>query len=177
MAGSPTAMRPTLTHFCQVGRQRLQTHADITVEQMHLEPLVGNHSVGAATDGRMLPAASALPPSPCFGAGAPIAAAATLVLPPASRHTLQSQTHPTPAWDTEPQQRAGSRSATIPCHLCQQQHNPGWEPGWPYGRPCGKICWVPDRPWSGAARGGQEAFLRDDVEFKADVRWRGITTI
>ena len=101
--------------FRQVGLQRLHPHADMTVEQIRLELLVGNHSVGSTTDGRMLTAAGALPPPINSGAGANIGealpqllqqpSASALVLPPAWLHVLQRQQQPMPAWHTDPQQQ------------------------------------------------------------------------
>jgi len=47
--------------FTQVGLQRHAAHASMTPQQVLLEPLVGNHSVGNAADGKLFLCEAALP--------------------------------------------------------------------------------------------------------------------
>lgn len=47
--------------FQQVGLHRHVAHADMSQQQVLLEPLVGNHSVGAAADGTLFTSSSAMP--------------------------------------------------------------------------------------------------------------------
>lgn len=98
--------------FRQVGLQRQVPHAAMTVEQVHLELLVGNHSIGAAHDGRLLTSVGSLPAAFRAGAGATVGGALpqllqqqdALVLPAAWRQLLQAPP-PAAAWHTDPQQR------------------------------------------------------------------------
>jgi hypothetical protein len=47
--------------FQRVGIHRHVAHDAMTCQQLRLELLVGNHSVGSSTDGAMLPAAGSVP--------------------------------------------------------------------------------------------------------------------
>jgi hypothetical protein len=47
--------------FQRVGIHRHTTHAAMSSQQIQLELLVGNHSVGSSSDGAMLSAAGSLP--------------------------------------------------------------------------------------------------------------------
>ena len=105
-----------------VGVQRHVPHAAMSAEQVRLELLVGNHSVGDATTGSMLRAAGQVPHA--LGLQGQQAAGARLgdvrqrlslqpgadpiVLPPEWRDALQQhgmQPAPAPAWRTDQQQR------------------------------------------------------------------------
>ena len=100
--------------FRQVGLQRQVPHSDMTAEQIRLELLVGNHSVGAPADGCMLPSVGSLPSGLGSAAGTTIGqaeqqllqqqGATSLVLPAEWRHTLQLQPPAAPAWHADPQQ-------------------------------------------------------------------------
>ena len=85
--------------FQRVGIHRHLAHDAMSCQQLRLELLVGNHSVGSSTDGAMLPAAGSLPAQLNRGAGTTLGQVEQLltgqpiqdgvVLPPAWRLKLQ----------------------------------------------------------------------------------------
>jgi hypothetical protein len=99
--------------FQRVGIHRHVTHADMSCQQIRLELLVGNHSVGSSTDGTMLLAAGSLPVALNRGAGTTLGQVQQLltgspaqdgvVLPAAWQHTLRDGS--TDTWCTDPQQQ------------------------------------------------------------------------
>jgi len=104
--------------FRQAGPRRQLPHAYMQREQIGLELLVGNYSVGSPADGSMLPSAGSIPSGMGSGPGARLrgalpllqqqqqqqAGAAALVLPPAWWSTLQ-QPGAVTAWHTDPHQQ------------------------------------------------------------------------
>jgi hypothetical protein len=89
-------------------------HQHMSREQIKLEPLLGNHSVGSATDGTMLTAAGSIPAHLRQGLGTTVGqvlpaltmqpAVDQIVLPAAWRQTLQQQGSSN-AWDVDQGQR------------------------------------------------------------------------
>jgi exonuclease III len=95
--------------FQRVGIHRHMAHDSMSSQQIGLELLVGNHSVGSSTDGNMLPAAGSLPSHLNQGPGTSVGqvlqvltwqpARDGVVLPPAWQHTLQEGS--TCAWQVD----------------------------------------------------------------------------
>jgi exonuclease III len=103
--------RAYLSAFQATGMQRHTPHDAMSRQQIQLELLVGNHSVGRASDGLMLPTASSVPRPLPQQAGATVGevlgslslqpGADPVVLPAAWRHTLQ-QGDSDDCWRTNP---------------------------------------------------------------------------
>jgi hypothetical protein len=95
--------------FQRVGIHRHVAHDAMSSQQIQLELLVGNHSVGSSTDGAMLSAVGSLPAHMPKSAGATLGqvqqqltgqpAQDGIVIPPAWLHTLQHGT--ASAWQVE----------------------------------------------------------------------------
>jgi exonuclease III len=88
--------------FQELGLHRSYSHARMSVQQLHLEPVVGNHSIASAVTGGMFTSARALPnriqprtAGVTLGQVAPSLsfqpAVDGMVLPAAWQHTLQQQ--------------------------------------------------------------------------------------
>ena len=99
--------------FQRVGIHRHTAHEAMSSQQIQLELLVGNHSVGSSTDGAMLSAVGSLPAHLTQGTGTTLGqvqqqltgqpARDGIVLPQAWWHTLRQGT--AAAWQTDTQQQ------------------------------------------------------------------------
>ena len=103
-----------------VGIHRHMPHATMSAEQVCLELVVGNHSVGDGTSGTMLAGVGSIPAGLVRSAGLTLGQAAQqlaqqpglLAVPTAWRGVLQHQPQPAPVplWRSDPQQRWVCRS-------------------------------------------------------------------
>ena len=95
--------------FQELGLHRAVAHGSMSAQQLHLEPVVGNHSVASAVTGAMFTTPRALPSHMNAAAGLTLGQVAAslsfqpavdgLVLPAAWQHTLQQQQQQQQQWE------------------------------------------------------------------------------